>query len=409
MHSDSHIYSRASPRLKDAQVPTSEYPALYTELLLMTRKLFHECKLVHADLSEYNILYHVENAVPSAATISPTAAADQLETERSPNGPRGHLYIIDVSQSVEHDHPHAFDFLRSDLRNVEEFFSKRGVQCLGLRRAFEFVTKENLDHEAGDAAALQAWLEQQELQEDGSGDHENDGGATDEARQVSAAHEDSVFMQSYIPRTLNEVYDPERDLGALDRGEGEKLIYKDTIGFVTSQKESAQGTGKAKVHFEDEEPVGGGDDNANESAGDDSDGESGDDSDSDADGTEFKERQPRGHRHEDKDAKKVTYTSRQKSSIPIHILIYCTGAQKSCKGRSKREAQAQNSESREEAQGQNNSEREMIAVEQIVGYLSIAWPRFRRLTLYASVMQPWLASETIFVYLNSVPWLTLRG
>lgn len=30
----------------------------------------------------------------------------------------GDVYIIDVSQSVEHDHPHALEFLRKDCANV---------------------------------------------------------------------------------------------------------------------------------------------------------------------------------------------------------------------------------------------------------------------------------------------------
>ena len=40
--------------------------------------------------------------------------------------------------------------------------------------------------------------------------------------QEDADHEDAVFMQSYIPRNLNEVYDPERDAERVGRGEGEK-------------------------------------------------------------------------------------------------------------------------------------------------------------------------------------------
>lgn len=60
-----------------------------------------QCRLVHADLSEYNILYH-----------------------------KGELYIIDVSQSVEHDHPHALEFLRSDCLNITDFFGKRGVPTM---------------------------------------------------------------------------------------------------------------------------------------------------------------------------------------------------------------------------------------------------------------------------------------
>ena len=30
----------------------------------------------------------------------------------------GILYVIDVSQAVEHDHPHALEFLRKDCTNI---------------------------------------------------------------------------------------------------------------------------------------------------------------------------------------------------------------------------------------------------------------------------------------------------
>lgn len=47
------------------------------------------------------------------------------------------LYIIDVSQSVEHDHPHSLEFLRSDIANVTKFFKQRGAAVLGMRQLFE--------------------------------------------------------------------------------------------------------------------------------------------------------------------------------------------------------------------------------------------------------------------------------
>ncbi|KZT73716.1 RIO1-domain-containing protein [Daedalea quercina L-15889] len=307
----------ASPRLKDAEIPESVVPDLYVELLLMVRKMFLECKLVHADLSEYNILYHVEDASAegqpssapnptspqlsdSATRIDPGLAED---AETSP--PHGHLYIIDVSQSVEHDHPHAFDFLRSDLRNVEDFFSKRGAHCVGLRRAFEFVTRESLVPDDGveDAAmVLRRWMEEpDEGPADASGEAYEDEGRS----KADSAQEDAVFMRSYIPRTLNEVYDPERDVGALSRGEGANLIYKDVIGLVP-QKEGA-GVEKtallakakvngSKVRFEG--------DTADEKGGASEDEEDQSDGESDDENRDFDERRPRGHRHEDKEIKK---------------------------------------------------------------------------------------------------------
>ena len=217
------------------------------------RRMYHRCKLVHADLSEYNILYH--------------------DT---------HLYVIDVSQSVEHDHPHAFDFLRSDIKNVEEFFGRYGVKCLGLRRCFEFVTKDRLEEsgaqEESDGGILQRWIAETG---ESAEDDPRDFGEADPTG--STHHEDNVFMRSYIPRTLNEVYDPERDIGVLKGGKGGHLIYADTIGLVDP---SAAGE------------VLEGDESAESGASESVSGE-----DAQEEGPERST--PRGHRHEDREAKKV--------------------------------------------------------------------------------------------------------
>ena len=74
------------------------------------RILYQECKLIHADLSEYNMLYW-ENKV----------------------------YVIDVSQSVEHDHPHSLDFLRRDIYNINDFFTKRNVNTFNDWQLFQFI------------------------------------------------------------------------------------------------------------------------------------------------------------------------------------------------------------------------------------------------------------------------------
>lgn len=255
--------------------------ALYEELVMVVRQMFHVCKLVHADLSEYNIMYHEE-----------------------------HLWIIDVSQSVEHDHPSAFDFLRNDIKNVEDFFGRLGVACLGLRRFFEFVTKEKLSEENDitDEDVLKKLLAEKiddiEEAEDEAG-NEKDGeglsGPDAKFKPEDAAHEDSVFLHSFIPRRLNEVYDPERDVEKHKKGDD--LIYADTIGLVSpsdpydsapkvEQLEGggADGNGDKRTGEEDG-------DVGNET--DDEDGGSGEDN------SGFVEKKLRGHRHEDKDAKKV--------------------------------------------------------------------------------------------------------
>lgn len=62
---DDTLQGRNSPRLKDAEGLIDARQAagevniwqdLYIELLVGMRTMFHECKLVHADLSEYNVL-----------------------------------------------------------------------------------------------------------------------------------------------------------------------------------------------------------------------------------------------------------------------------------------------------------------------------------------------------------------
>lgn len=78
-----------APKLKDVELNTSKARSLYRECVVMMWNLYNKCKLVHADLSEFNLLYH-----------------------------KGEIVVIDVSQSVEHDHPHAFEFLRKDATNV---------------------------------------------------------------------------------------------------------------------------------------------------------------------------------------------------------------------------------------------------------------------------------------------------
>lgn len=79
----------ASPKLKDVVLTASKPMTLYRECIEMIWKMYNKCRLVHADLSEYNILYH-----------------------------NGSLVFIDVSQSVEHDHPMALEFLRKDCTNI---------------------------------------------------------------------------------------------------------------------------------------------------------------------------------------------------------------------------------------------------------------------------------------------------
>lgn len=270
---DNAYCGRASPRLKDADIPAESFQRLYCNLVLTVRKLFHNCRLVHADLSEYNIIYHNEE-----------------------------LYIIDVSQSVEHDHPNAFNFLRKDLKNVEDYFGKYGSKVLGLRRIFDFVTQDASELNKGNESAsedeiLQKWLAE-DLPDDGD-DLAEESQETSHANVSSAAHEDSVFMKSYIPRNLNDLYDPERDAFAAGPGTSKASAGPQGVRFADQTSLNTDDHNESLNNVEDLE-----DDDVSgsefEGSGDQDEG-SGEDEDGDS---TKPERRIRGHRREDKEAKK---------------------------------------------------------------------------------------------------------
>ena len=179
-----------------------------------------------------------------------------------------------MSQSVEHDHPKTFEFLRTDIRNIEDFFKRRSggeLRTLGPRRTWEFIVSESVglsaDDELGDEGEKRlASIVTTRLLED----HDE----TD----------DAVFMSSFIPRTLGEVYDPERDVDLVNAGRGDELIYSTLTGMdqtkddVSARVDDGQVPGATAVSEEDVSE------------------------ESDAGEAHS---QPRGHRNEDKDAKKV--------------------------------------------------------------------------------------------------------
>lgn len=45
-----------APRLKDVSLTKKSYNRLYRRLVLLLRSMYQDCRLVHGDLSEYNLL-----------------------------------------------------------------------------------------------------------------------------------------------------------------------------------------------------------------------------------------------------------------------------------------------------------------------------------------------------------------
>ncbi|KAM0324431.1 hypothetical protein ACHAQA_008213 [Verticillium albo-atrum] len=258
----------AFPRLRDANLVGEDvdqvWRALYVQLLGLMRKLYQVCKLVHADLSEYNILYN-DNT----------------------------LYIIDVSQSVEPDHPRASEFLRMDIKNVGDFFRRKGVDTLSDRSIFHFVTgTQGPTEEPGLAEAIEQLYESRDPEAD------------DEAAAADVEVDNAVFRTQYIPQTLQQVYDIEKDAKQIEQGKGDSLIYKDLLADTVVDKNGDE---------QSEE------DTSDEDSGSGAEVDSGDES-------RFDKGKPRGKKHEDKDEKKEhkqavkeAKREKRKEKIPKHV------------------------------------------------------------------------------------------
>ncbi|KAL4859577.1 Serine/threonine-protein kinase RIO1 [Chlorella vulgaris] len=190
----------AAPRLKDAGLPPARLRQAYTEMLVMMRTMYQKCHLVHADLSEYNILVH-----------------------------NNELYCIDVSQSVELDHPRAFDFLREDCLHVNDYFRRGGVATLTVRELFEFVVDPALTDQGLDA-------ELDRLMEMAS---------SRPAQTAEQEVSDAVFAQAYIPKKLDDVANPERDHARLAAGTDTEGIYYQALAGMRTDMSGALHAPKA--------------------------------------------------------------------------------------------------------------------------------------------------------------------
>ena len=180
-----------APRLKNVQLTENKARELYLECILIMRKLYTKCRLVHADLSEYNLLFH-----------------------------KGHLCVIDVSQSVEHDHPQALEFLRKDCANMTDFFRRNNVCVMSTKELFDFITDVTINEEN-----IEEYLDKAQersknrlIGEEVTGEEE-----------VAAA----VFRKVFIPTRLDEVATYEEDFKRTKSGGdgGEGILYQTITGM----------------------------------------------------------------------------------------------------------------------------------------------------------------------------------
>jgi serine/threonine-protein kinase RIO1 len=143
-----------APQIREIQMRkgSSKWHALYEQVMESVAKLFQEARLVHGDLSEYNILVAPQSQVDHCATSvrhqrclddveEKMAAENNNENKNSSNNNDDlQTVLIDFGQSVEVRHPKAEELLRRDLERVIEFFTKQGVtKTMSIEDAMAFV------------------------------------------------------------------------------------------------------------------------------------------------------------------------------------------------------------------------------------------------------------------------------
>lgn len=87
-----------SPQIRVIEADPGHWEELWKWVKRTVGSLVKDCGLVHADLSEYNILYD--------------------------GGP----VLIDVGQAVDVGHPSAFEFLNRDVKVISAFFERKGIE-----------------------------------------------------------------------------------------------------------------------------------------------------------------------------------------------------------------------------------------------------------------------------------------
>merc|ERR1712137_930975 len=152
----------AAPQLRNVSLPECKYQEVYLQLIRLMRAMFQEANLVHADLSEYNILYH-----------------------------KGQLWIIDVAQAVEHEHPNCLTFLRRDCANMTKYFTRVGLNnIMTTKELFNYIIDIHITNED---EYLTKMMEQC---------------ANRCQLSVEESLEEKVFLESFIPRHLDHIADP---------------------------------------------------------------------------------------------------------------------------------------------------------------------------------------------------------
>ena len=109
----------AAPRLRDVPLKVLELDfdleELFSRIISYMKIMYERGKMVHADLSEFNILM-------KGYAESEVAGVNAGKIEIEP-------VIIDMGQSLLLEHPNADVFFKRDVKNIVTFFNKLGLDC----------------------------------------------------------------------------------------------------------------------------------------------------------------------------------------------------------------------------------------------------------------------------------------
>jgi len=99
----------SAPLLRETEVKNPR--RVYNQVLTNVKRLYQRAKLVHGDLSEYNIMMWKNQTI-----------------------------LFDVSQAVPLEHPMAYQLLRRDLENLNRYFKRLSVEVLSSEETYRRVT-----------------------------------------------------------------------------------------------------------------------------------------------------------------------------------------------------------------------------------------------------------------------------
>lgn len=101
-----------APLMKDIELKDPK--RVYERLITYVERLYKRAKLVHGDLSEYNVMIWRERPI-----------------------------LIDISQAVPLEHPNSNLFLKRDLMNLNRYFEKLGVEVIPIDELYKGIVSDS--------------------------------------------------------------------------------------------------------------------------------------------------------------------------------------------------------------------------------------------------------------------------